>query len=328
MLQTKSSKQNSPPKKPNHRDDDSRWIKKVIQQEHIKPLEVSKDYVLDYEKSEKVNQERLTSQVHRHINTLQTLRVKLEARQDLKERTEEYRSWQKGFAPKKQAVMNGKTLDDIDASGSFILYLSVILPVLFLNDLPSLSTTGMMIGNNGRNSKNNTMNSTQRSEDPRDAEINDLAMSKVNERTLQKQGKGSNQELSTVLDSLSRLAELEHRITSLEKENQYDNMLSMEKPAANQRTSIEFLKKRGVAEDRGPVGMVYEIRPKNQAPGSKNWKVSMPGVAGGGSAAVRAKQRGQADYADYEDEEGSQEGGGPGIFITADETGGAGAAKR
>lgn len=43
--------------------DDERWIKNVIRQEHLKPLEVSKDYVLDYEKREKQNADHLSSQV-------------------------------------------------------------------------------------------------------------------------------------------------------------------------------------------------------------------------------------------------------------------------
>ncbi len=313
-MQTKSTKQASPPKKPNHKDDDSRWIKSVIQQEHIKPLEVSKDYVLDYEKNEKENAERLTSQVNRHITTLKTLRVKLEARQDLKERSEEYRSWQKGFAPKKQAVLNGKTLDELDASG-------------------------MMIGNKGNNnsktasaSKNNTlnksMNSNHDADDERDKEINDSLMQKTQERKMVKQGHGSNQELSTVLDSLSRLAELENRISSLEKENQYDNMLAQEKPSANQRTSIEFIKKRGAAEEKGPVGMVYEVRSKQDKAFNKNWRVQVPNnpSAGTGVAAVRSRQQQPGGgYSDYETDgyASSVDGdGGQGIFITAGENGG------
>jgi hypothetical protein len=73
----------------------------------------------------------------------------------------------------------------------------------------------------------------------------------------------SSQELSTVLDSLSRLADLEQRIAGLEKENKYDRMKEVENPGgANQRTSIEFRKKRAAAEAQGPVGISYQIRPK------------------------------------------------------------------
>jgi hypothetical protein len=40
-LQTKSTKIQSPIKPPHHAEDDTRWIKRVIQEEHIKPLEVT-----------------------------------------------------------------------------------------------------------------------------------------------------------------------------------------------------------------------------------------------------------------------------------------------
>lgn len=40
LLQTKNLK-SSPPKAPSHQVDDARWMKKVIQEEHAKPLQVS-----------------------------------------------------------------------------------------------------------------------------------------------------------------------------------------------------------------------------------------------------------------------------------------------
>ncbi|RYG58496.1 hypothetical protein EON64_21260 [archaeon] len=43
--------------------EDARWIKTVIQQEHLKPLEVSRDFVLDFEKRERENADHLSSQV-------------------------------------------------------------------------------------------------------------------------------------------------------------------------------------------------------------------------------------------------------------------------
>ena len=76
--------------------------------------QVSKDFVLEYEKKEKENQERLTAQVERHISTLKNLRVKLEDRNDLKNRSEEYRSWQRDFLPKKNAVMLGRTIEQAE----------------------------------------------------------------------------------------------------------------------------------------------------------------------------------------------------------------------
>jgi hypothetical protein len=160
---------------PNFQEDDRKWIKTVIQQEHIKPLEVSKDYVLNYEAKEKENQDRLTIQVSRHISTLRNLRGKLEARQDLKSRSEEYRQWQKGFIPKKNAVFLGKTLAEVEREDG------------------------------------------DRRETP-DDDINDTLMhNEYKRRNPTAKTTAASGELNTVLDSLSRLQELENRITSLEK---------------------------------------------------------------------------------------------------------------
>lgn len=294
LLQTKSLKQQTreqPKVQPFQVEEDSKWIKKVIQQEHIKPLEVSKDYVLEYERREKENAERLANQVDRHIGTLKQLRMKLEARHDLKVRTEEYRNWQKDFLPKKHAVMIGKTIDEIE-------------------------------------SKSPTTNQKEIDE------INDELMN----RTLNKSNhQSSSQELSNVLDSLSKLADLEKRISSLEKENRHDEMMRKESPTANQRTQFEFRKKRSQIQEidqdtnavtsalnnnqskgPGPVGMVYEIRPKKslpQQPQSK-FKVNLP--SGNGAMAVKAKRSQTFEADEYEtDDYADDHGGGGRTFITA-----------
>ena len=126
----------------------------------------------------------------------------------------------------------------------------------------------------------------------------------------------SSQELSTVLDSLSRLAELEQRISGLEKENKYDKMVEREHPGgANQRTSIEFRKKRNVPEASGPIGISYQIRPKPTAGGP--WNVQMP--VGGGTNAARARQQNNNNNAMFEASAGDfyDDGAGGGTFITA-----------
>ena len=111
MLQTKSIKETASPFKASTASfaaDDEKWIRKVIDEEQVKPLEVSRDFVLEYEKKEKQNAERLSQQVERHIGTLKKLRERLEQRQEVKARSEEYRTWQRSFAPKKLAVYSGK----------------------------------------------------------------------------------------------------------------------------------------------------------------------------------------------------------------------------
>ena len=118
LLQTKSIKETaaSPAKSTaSFAQDDEKWIRKVIDEEQVKPLEVSRDFVLEYEKREKANAERLSTQVERHIGTLKKLRERLENRQEVKQRSEEYRTWQRTFAPKKNAVYSGKTLDEAEA---------------------------------------------------------------------------------------------------------------------------------------------------------------------------------------------------------------------
>eukprot|EP01031_Cornospumella_fuschlensis_P037461 gene37461-45493_t len=84
LLQTKTLRQESSnssrhPPQASSLKEDSRWIKTVIQQEHLKPLEVSRDFVLDFERRERENADHLANQVDRHITTLKSLRQKLEA---------------------------------------------------------------------------------------------------------------------------------------------------------------------------------------------------------------------------------------------------------
>ena len=68
-MQTKSMRKEIPSKPPGHTSEDARWMRKVIEQEHVKPLEVTRDFVLEYESKEKENAERLSTQVNRHIST-------------------------------------------------------------------------------------------------------------------------------------------------------------------------------------------------------------------------------------------------------------------
>lgn len=311
---------------PQHTEDDAKWIKKVIQQEHIKPLEVAKDYVLDYESRERENADRLSNQVDRHIQTLKSLRQKLEARHDLKVRSEEYRTWQKDFLPKKQAVMIGKTLAEVEMQ------------------------------------RQANRHAEDDADAALDAEIQDDLLKRHAHRKANN-GKAphqSSQELNTVLDSLSRLAELEQRITSLEKENKYDALLDKESLTANQRSPVEFsehkmyprlpntningntvngvnpveIRKRRAQNDRaGPMGVVYEVRTRPGGKGgdpllgnSKNnnrqrsWQVNVP-MAGSGAAAVRGKrQQFDDDDRDNFDDDNDYAERKPGVFLTAGQT--------
>ena len=232
-----------PSKPPGHTSEDARWMRKVIEQEHVKPLEVTRDFVLEYESKEQENAERLSTQVNRHISTLQTLRQKLEARNDLKSRTDEYRKWQKSFTIKKQAVMIGKTLSEIEMPDE---------------DDDGRDSGGMNISRQGSSGP---------------------------------QGRGDkNSELTSVLDSLGKLAELERRITTLEKDNEYDFIMQKEKPSVLSRTSFEFRKKRAPLAENAPassMGIKYALSTKKTP-----WNKDIQGVGGNGMAAVRAKHNG------------------------------------
>jgi len=259
LMQNKQLRTETVAKKPNYTEDDARWIRTVIEHEHVKPMEVNRQFVLEAERREQENMNRLNDQVDRHIHTLAKLRGKLEERHDLKSRTEEFKQWKKEFSVKKQAVMIGKTLEEIE----------------------------MM--------KNNP-----------ETDSEDRGSKKFNP---QLSSRNSNSELNTVLDSLNKLADLEKRITSLEKDNEYDVLLSKERGTANERTSFEFRKKRTPLEE-GALGLIYTIKPKKTS-----WNVKIPGMktgAGTGVAAVRAKQQQQ---------KGGGGGGGGGVFLTGmDET--------
>jgi len=279
LMQTKNLKSHVPDALPTHTTEDARWIKKVIEQEHIKPLEVSKDYVLEYERREKENQERLAAQVERHITTLKTLREKLETRAELKSRTDEYRAWQKDFSTKKQAVMIGKTLEEIEAE-------------------------------------------RLAAEEGGDPASNDDGARKKRAQAIAQQQGGSAQELSNVLDSLNKLAELESRITSLEKDNVYEKILQQERPAVNDRTVMDFRKARVSMPDKGPVAVTYAMRPKKSS-----WQVKLPAAgrgaggglpAGAGGAAARARQQAAAAR-DYSGRDDDAEGG---TFLTGFDGGG------
>ena len=285
LMQTKNLKAHVPDALPAHTTDDARWIKKVIEQEHIKPLEVSKDYVLEYERREKENQERLGAQVERHIQTLKTLREKLETRAELKSRTDEYRAWQKDFSVKKQAVMVGKTLEEIEAER-----------------LAAEQGDGPASDDRGASA---------------------AAKKKAQQ---QQQATGSSQELSNVLDSLNKLAELESRITSLEKDNMYEKILSQERPAANDRTVLDFRKARVGMPDKGPMAVTYAMRPKKSS-----WQVKLPaqgrqGVpVGAAGAAARARQQQQQQQQQYGGRDDYDDGGGAGgTFLTGFDGGGMG----
>jgi hypothetical protein len=275
LLQTKNVKETVPERAPLHSTEDARWMKKVIESEHIKPLQVSKQYVLDYESKEKENAERLTNQVERHITTLKKLREKLEDKNSMKARTDDYRSWKSSFHDKKHAVMLGKTVTEYEEE--------------------MRSPTGY----------------------PDDFEASSRP------ETL-KRG-GNNQELSAVLDSLNKLSELEKRITSLEKDNQYEQLLERERPNVSKRVEYEFRPERSQEPEKYGHGVMFSVKKKSGNPWDNAGSSQRNGKAvGAGAVAVRAKQRAQAEMSKFKAKRAATLSGGGGFFLT-DVNGGNGA---
>eukprot|EP00614_Pseudopedinella_elastica_P013666 CAMPEP_0172583976 /NCGR_PEP_ID=MMETSP1068-20121228/3548_1 /TAXON_ID=35684 /ORGANISM="Pseudopedinella elastica, Strain CCMP716" /LENGTH=245 /DNA_ID=CAMNT_0013377979 /DNA_START=6 /DNA_END=739 /DNA_ORIENTATION=- len=67
------------------------WMAQVIDQEQRKPLQVTKDFVTAYALEEKRKEERLESEIERHIENLRRLRGKVAERGAAKERKAAYK---------------------------------------------------------------------------------------------------------------------------------------------------------------------------------------------------------------------------------------------
>lgn len=227
LLQNKNIKTEAVPKKPSFTSDDSRWMRKVIDDEHNKPLEVSKNFIIELERREIEKQEHMAKQVESHIHTLRKLRNKIEQKADVKQRSDDYRSWQRQFSSKKNAVMLGKTISDYEAE----------MRAKSVNEFGESSTM------------------YQSEEERIDNEIRGF-----NDSMRKHHQTKSGTELTNVLESLNKLAELEKRITNLESDNKYDQMVQSEKVPANARVSVEFQKKRVPLGQNGPVGVVYAAK--------------------------------------------------------------------
>ena len=79
------------------------WMQRVIEEEQSKPLQVSKDFISQYERQEALDAERLEKEVERHISCLKALRDKVQARDKLRERKEKYRRARSELDSQRQA---------------------------------------------------------------------------------------------------------------------------------------------------------------------------------------------------------------------------------
>lgn len=266
IMQTKTLKETTPMKSDDYTHN-AKWMKHVIDDENSKPLEVSRDFVLTFEKKEKENNERLTSQVERHINTLKSLRTKLEEQSEIQARQEEFRDWKREFKAKKDAVLTGKTLETINAFAD-----------------KTQSEEKMSATNNG--SRN-------------------IGSASKQKNTSQHYQSMQSRDLSTVLESLNKLADLESRITMLEKDNAYDQMErndNSKAAVADHRTTLEFKKKRTKGALKESVRTVYAVREK-PTPWLPNQKKRQVGGKASGGTGRAAAGRGTFLTANTNDEE-------------------------
>ena len=67
-------------------------MQQIIEEEQSKPLEVTEDFILKYEKRQREEEERLEEEVQRHIASLQKIKSNLKAKEEVRRRTMIYRA--------------------------------------------------------------------------------------------------------------------------------------------------------------------------------------------------------------------------------------------
>jgi len=88
----------------------AQWMQQIIAEEQSKPLEVNADFISNYTIKEQREEERLETEVRRHIESLEALRKNLAEREDLKRRNRDYRDQKEQLAYDKAAGILGKNV--------------------------------------------------------------------------------------------------------------------------------------------------------------------------------------------------------------------------
>lgn len=86
------------------------WMQQIIDEEQGKPLQVSKDFVLQYEDVENKRKEKLDNEIFRHVENLKRIRKRMDKELDLRRRHQDFRKWKVERAPIKKAIMEGKVV--------------------------------------------------------------------------------------------------------------------------------------------------------------------------------------------------------------------------
>lgn len=81
------------------------WMAQVIEDEQRKPLTVSKEFMSDYEAQERLAEERLEGEVQRHIEVLQTLKKKVQQREEIRTRHSRYKEQSRVLKAEKEKLL-------------------------------------------------------------------------------------------------------------------------------------------------------------------------------------------------------------------------------
>jgi len=83
------------------------WMQQIIEDEQAKPLEVDNEFIKEYERREAAEEERLDSEVQRHISCLKNLRQNLQKREETRNRNMEYKLGKQALAQTANASAPG-----------------------------------------------------------------------------------------------------------------------------------------------------------------------------------------------------------------------------
>lgn len=178
------------------------WMQQIIEEEQSKPLQVSKDFVLQYEQREHERKEKLDNEIVRHVDNLKRIRQQMNEQLDLRQRHQTFRRWKVERAPIKKAIMEGKIVT------------------------------------------NNSLSMSQ------------LSGSSQHKASYYTQQSG----LETVLQSLSKLEELEHRISALERNKAAKQVTINSGKAGTVKAEVKFARRRVDSLAGNPARAVYTVR--------------------------------------------------------------------
>ncbi|KAG5186641.1 hypothetical protein JKP88DRAFT_288657 [Tribonema minus] len=119
ILKTRKAKQGggagevlkpAPPASANHMpmEEKAAWVQQIIEEEKGKPLQVGKDFVMDYEKREKEQSARLDREIERQIASLRKLREHIATREEMRSRRSQFRTIQAELQKEKAELMQGR----------------------------------------------------------------------------------------------------------------------------------------------------------------------------------------------------------------------------